>query len=190
MLADFPENETMNRILRDSTTAQTSAESLAEIYSDERVAHLTRLCARGFNRALTRRLADHDISFGQWVFLRILWKQEGLTQRELSERANLTEPTVHTALAKMQQQGLVKRRTEDGNKRKQHVYLTDHGRALRSVLEPLAVEANEAALQGFEAEESEALRQMLILILSNLERDEAEAAARGQKVPPTRGMSV
>jgi len=180
----------MNRISRDTSTAETSAESLADFYKDERVAHLTRLCARGFNRALTRRLADHDISFGQWVFLRILWKQEGLTQRQLSEHANLTEPTVHTALTKMQQQGLVKRRTQDGNRRKQHVYLTDHGHALRSVLEPLAVEANEAALKGFEARESEAMRQLLIHILANLERDEAEAAARGQKVPPTRGMSV
>ena len=190
LIADFPENETMNQTLRDSGTSKSSAESLAEIYQDERVAHLTRLCARGFNRALTRRLADYDISFGQWVFLRILWKQEGLTQRELSERANLTEPTVHTALAKMQQQGLVERRTEDGNRRKQHVYLTDHGRGLRSDLEPLAVEANEAALQGFAVEDNEALRQMLIRMLANLEQDEIKAAARGQKVPPTRGTNM
>ncbi len=180
----------MNRIVPKPETAGRSREDLADLYRDERVAHLTRLCARGFNRSLTRLLAENDISFGQWVFLRILWKQEGLTQRELSARANLTEPTVHTALAKMEAQGIVTRRTEEGNRRKQHVYLTERGRALKSVLEPLAVEANETALRGIAPESREQLRSMLLHILSNLERDEAEAEARGQRVPPTRGGGV
>ena len=88
---------------------------------DERVAHLVRLCARGFNRSLSRRLSGHDISFGQWVFLRILWQEEGLAQRQLSERANLTEPTVHTALIKMEQQGLIRRQHKEGDRRNQYV---------------------------------------------------------------------
>ena len=180
----------MNRIVQEPGSSEILTKNLAEIYQDERVAHLTRLCARGFNRALTRRLADNGISFGQWVFLRILWKEEGLTQRELSERANLTEPTVHTALTKMEVQGIVSRRTEEGNRRKQHVYLTDRGRALKTVLEPLAVDANKKALQGLEADQQEALRQILIHILGNLEIDEAEAEARGERVPPTRGVAV
>lgn len=184
------EKEVMNRIFRGPGSSESLREDLSELYRDERVAHLTRLCARGFNRSLTRRLADHDISFGQWVFLRILWDQEGLTQRDLSERANLTEPTVHTALTKMEQKGIVSRRTREGNRRKQHVYLTERGRALRSVLEPLAIEANDIALLGIDKAQQETLRQMLIQILGNLETDEAEANARGQRVPPTRGSVV
>ncbi|MCI5109463.1 MAG: MarR family transcriptional regulator [Marivita sp.] len=175
---------------REPGAAPRSRDDLPEQYRDERVAHLIRLCARGFNRSLTRRLADSDVSFGQWVFLRILWKEEGLTQRQLSERANLTEPTVHTALTKMAAQGMIIRRTEDGNRRKQHVYLTNHGRSLKSVLEPLAVDANETALQGLDPETSEQLRTLLIHILGNLERDEAEAEARGLRIPPTRGGNV
>ena len=177
----------MNRILREANSSDDPEVDLFEIYRDERVAHLTRLCARGFNRSLSRRLVDKDVSFGQWVFLRILWKQEGLTQRELSERANLTEPTVHTALSRMEQQGIVIRRTQDGNKRKQHVYLTEKGRSLRAELEPLAIEANEAALRGLDDAQKEMLRKTLILILSNLAKDEAEA--RGIRIPPTRGWS-
>lgn len=180
----------MNRAAQSIATAEAAEKDLFETYRDERVAHLTRLCARGFNRSLTRRLADHGVSFGQWVFLRILWKQEGLTQRELSERANLTEPTVHTALSKLESQGIVVRRTEGGNRRKQHVYLTDQGRDLQAVLEPLAVEANETALRGLDAAEQDRLRATLIRILENLAADEAEAEARGQRVPPTRGWSV
>jgi len=163
--------------------------NLFDVYKDERIAHLTRLCARGFNRSLPRRLGDQWLSFGQWVFLLILWKEEGLTQKQLSDRASLTEPTVHTALHKLEQQGIVTRCTQNGNKRKQHVYLTDNGRAMQSVLEPLAVEANEIALQGLDDADQERFRQTLILILQNLRADEAEAEAKGIRIPPTRGWS-
>lgn len=180
----------MNRSLRDTDSPQDRGADLPEALKDERVAHLVRLCARGFNRSLTRRLADHGVSFGHWVFLRILWKTEGLTQRQLSEQANLTEPTVHTAMAKLQEAGIVTRRTESGNRRKQHVYLTKKGRDLQIVLEPLAVEANSIALKGLDKAEQNALRQMLLHILENLAEDEAEAEARGLRIPPTRGNAV
>lgn len=155
-------------------------------YADERIAHLVRLCARGFNRSLARRLASHGITFGQWIYLRLLWKQEGLTQRDLSEAANLTEPTTHTALAKLEKQGLVQRRTLEPNKRKQHTFLTKKGRDLQNVLEPLAIEANDVALAGLSKERCAQLRADLITILANLSEDEVEAEARGLKVPATR----
>lgn len=180
----------MNRAVRDTETPDQAAQTLKDAYAQERIAHLLRLCARGFNRSLARQLAEHDISFGQWVFLRILWKQEGLTQRELSELANLTEPTVHTALAKLEQQEIVVRRTEDGNRRKQHVYLTERGWSLQEVLEPLAVEANEAGLRGLDAQDRDRLHDVLLTILANLTREEAEAEAIGLKVPPTRGFGM
>lgn len=166
------------------------AAGLADKYADERVAHLVRLCARGFNRSLSRRLADHGVPFGHWVFLRILWKTEGLTQKELSELASLTEPTVHSALAKLEKLGIVERRTRDGNRRKQHVYLTPKGRDLQSVLEPLAVEANEIALRGVREADRDRLHELLVRILGNLARDEAAAEEAGIRIPPTRGFAV
>lgn len=157
-----------------------------ERFGSERIGHLTRQCARGFNRALTRRLAKHDISFGQWLFLRILWKKDGITQKQLSEASNLTEPTVHTAIVKLESQGIVERRTQAGNKRKLHVYLTSKGERLRSTLEPLAVEANSKALGGIDESDQQRLKEMLILMLVNLEADEIESEERGMRYPPTR----
>ena len=43
--------------------------------------------ARALVRSLSVRLAEHQVSFGHWSFLRVLWVGDGLTQRELSERA-------------------------------------------------------------------------------------------------------
>ena len=83
----------------------------------ERLAHLTRLAARGFTRSLQLRLDGFDMTFGHWIFLRILWDEDGLTQRVLSERASLTEPTTHNALVKLEKLGYVKRKNLKGNNR-------------------------------------------------------------------------
>ena len=58
-------------------------------------------------RALQMRLAEHRVSFGHWSFLRILWEGDGLTQRELSERAGVMEPTTFSALKAMERLGYI-----------------------------------------------------------------------------------
>ena len=158
-------------------------------WEEERIARLIRLAARAFNRSLQLRLTGEGVTFGQWIFLRILWQSDGLTQRELSERAQLTEPTTHTALLRMEELGLIVRRKVGNNRRRQHAFLTERGRQLRDVLEPLAVETNELALDGLTAAEVQTLRHALSTIIRNLGEDEKEAASRGLRVPATRSLA-
>jgi DNA-binding MarR family transcriptional regulator len=157
-----------------------------ERFGSERIGHLTRQCARGFNRSLTIRLAEHEVSFGQWLFLRILWKKDGITQKQLSDISNLTEPTVHDAIVKLESQGIVERRTLPGNKRKLHVFMTPKGRCLKDTLEPLAIETNNRALSGIDQADQDRLKELLILMLVNLESDEIESVKRGLRFPATR----
>ena len=65
---------------------------------NDRMAHLVRDATRALVRALQERLARHDVPFGHWAFLRILWETDGLTQRELSREAGVMEPTTFAAL--------------------------------------------------------------------------------------------
>lgn len=157
-------------------------------WEDERVARLVRLAAKSFNRSLQLRLTSEGVTFGQWIFLRILWRNDGLSQRDLSDRANLTEPTTHTALTRMQELGLITRRKVGSNRRRQHAFLTERGWQLRDKLEPLAVETNEVALAGLSGEEVEILRYALRTVIRNLGQDETQSAARGLRVPPTRSL--
>tara|TARA_R110002049_G_scaffold185552_2_gene353745 strand:+ start:548 stop:1075 length:528 start_codon:yes stop_codon:yes gene_type:complete len=156
--------------------------------TEERIARLVRLAARAFNRSLQMRLSTEGVTFGQWIFLRILWTNDGLSQRELSEKAQLTEPTAHTALLRMEELGFIMRRNVGGNKRRQHAFLTQKGWALRDRLEPLAVETNALAVEGLSEEEVRALRRALGLMIRNLEQDEKHGAALGLKVPSTRSL--
>ena len=79
---------------------------------DDRLAHLIREATRLLVRSLQARLQQHDVSFGHWAFLRILWEQDGLSQRQLSEAAGVMEPTTHAALHAMEQRGYVERRRQ------------------------------------------------------------------------------
>lgn len=160
-----------------------------EALASERLARLTRLAARGFNRALQIRLAAHGVSFGQWIFLRILWAEDGLSQRELAHRSGLTEPTTHTSLQRLEKQGLIARRHLPGDRRRQHAFLTQAGRDLRDEIEPLAVDVNDIAVRGLDEADQIVLRRALLTVIANLEADEAAAARRGERMPSTRSAS-
>ncbi len=148
-----------------------------EAVPDDRLAHLIRDVARAQMRALQLRLAEHEVSFGHWTFLRILWLKDGLTQRELSELAGVMEPTTFAAVKAMEQMGLVERRQLAGNRKNMHVFLTRAGRALEKKLVPLAEEVNHISVAGSTEAQVQAMRQFLLLMLENLAAD-AQAAGR------------
>jgi DNA-binding MarR family transcriptional regulator len=159
-----------------------------EAVPDDRLAHLVRDAARGLTRALQLRLSEHSISFGHWAFLRILWEGDGISQRELSVRAGLMEPTTHAAVLKMEALGYVTRRRQQGNRKKLYIYLTPEGRDLKDQLVPLAEDVNHVAVQGVPASEVETTRRTLLSIIANLAADEERALEDGMRITPTRRL--
>jgi DNA-binding MarR family transcriptional regulator len=144
-----------------------------EAVPNDRLAHLVKDATRGLVRALTNRLAAHGVSFGHWVFLRILWEHDGLTQRELSVQAGLTEPTTLSAIMAMERAGYVTRRKMPGNLKNVHVFLNHEGRALRTSLVPLAEEVNRVAIAGITAADVAVTRRTLLAMIENLAGDES-----------------
>jgi DNA-binding MarR family transcriptional regulator len=142
---------------------------------NDRLAHLIRDVARAQQRALQQRLAEFDVSFGHWTFLRILWLQDGLTQKELSDMAGVMEPTTFSAVRAMEEMGLIERRQLAGNRKNMHVFLTDPGRQLQHQLVPLAEEVNRISVAGLPAETVRLLRQSLLTMIENLAQDSSEA---------------
>src|SRR5262249_36942587 len=86
--------------------------------------YLVRDTHRAFQRLLERRIAAYGVTRGQWYFLRVLWNEDGLTQRELSARVGMMEPTTVIALRSMEKSGLIRRRRSTDDKRRSHVWLT------------------------------------------------------------------
>jgi DNA-binding MarR family transcriptional regulator len=138
----------------------------------DRLAHLVKDTARAFDRALQARLAVHGVSIGHWFFLRVLWKTDGLTQRELAREAGVMDSTAFIALRAMAARGYVVRRPVAGDRRKKGVFLTARGRVLERRLVPLAVEVNAIAVRGIAPKQVAATRKTLIALLANLAVDE------------------
>jgi DNA-binding MarR family transcriptional regulator len=140
---------------------------------DDRLAHLVRDSGRAYSRALQVRLAQHDVPFGHWTFLRILWESDGLTQSELSVQAGVMEPTTFSAMKKMESLGYITRRHSAENKKNLYVYLTPKGRKLKQILVPLAEQVNQVSVKGISSQEVATTRRVLLAILNNLAKDDA-----------------
>lgn len=142
-----------------------------EAVPDDRLAHLIRDVSRAQMRALQQRLQGYGVSFGHWTFLRILWTQDGLTQRELSELAGVMEPTTFSAVKAMEQMGLIERRQLPGNRKNVHVFLTEAGRTLEESLVPLAEEVNHISVAGLGEKQIAIVRKSLLTMIENLAED-------------------
>jgi len=157
-----------------------------EAVPNDRLAHLVRDAGRSCVRALQMSLAEHSISFGHWTFLRILWQTDGLTQRDLSNKAGVMEPTTFTALRAMEKLGYITRKQTPTNKKNVYIWLTIKGRALKKKLEPLAEEVNRVAIQGVTASDIAATRKTLLAIIENLAQEELSSAHRKRQLPSNR----
>src|SRR5262245_29768707 len=160
-----------------------------EAVPNDRLAHLVKHAARGLARALQMRLTEHSVSYGHWTYLRILWEAEGLTQRELSARAGVMEPTTFAALKAMAKRGYLTRRRNPQSRKEMQIDLTPQGRALETKLVPLAEDVNEVALRGVDAADIAATRRTLLAMIENLKVDETQSPTPLRRIPSTRELS-
>lgn len=169
--------------------AQRAPLSWRDTMSSDRMAHLVRGAHRGLMRGLQMRLHEHGVAHGHWTFLRVLWRTDGLTQRQLSEQVGVMEPTTYAALQAMEKLGLVTRQRLPGNRKQVRGFLTPKGTSLRAQLVPLAEEVNEVALAGVPPEDIAATRRTLLAMIENLARDEADASSTTRRMPSTRELA-
>jgi len=152
-----------------------------EAVQEDRLAHVVKDATRALVRALSLRLARHDVSFGHWAFLRVLWEHDGLTQRELSDEVGVMEPTTFAAVTAMERAGFVLRERRPENRKNVYVRLTARGRALKRKLVPLAEEVNRIGVAGVPPEHVVTTRAVLVAIIENLARDEARPPEPSRK---------
>src|SRR5690606_32318135 len=130
--------------------------------------HLARLTFRAFARTLEQRIVDHGVTIGQWRFLRELWRQDGITQRELSERLSMREPSTVAAVRSLESAGLVRRVRDTCDRRKIRVHLTPRARRLREPLLCHVREVNRIATKGIPEQDLETTRRVLLQLMANL----------------------
>ena len=132
--------------------------------------YLVRDAHRAFQRLLERRIATYGVTRGQWYFLRVLWTADGLSQRELSARVGMMEPTTAIALRSMERSQLIRRLRADDDRRKVQVFLTAKAKRLRNELLTVARGITAEAEHGLAARELATFRRVIARMTANLDR--------------------
>jgi len=93
------------------------------------------------HRRTNALLASLDVTAEQFVLLEVLIRQDGITQQEISRRADSDPNTVRAMLLLMEKNGLVERRPHETDRRALDVILTPKGHGkyadILNLLEPL-----------------------------------------------------
>src|SRR5262249_23169515 len=131
---------------------------------------LVRDANRAFQRLLERRIAPYGVTRGQWYFLRVLWTADGLSQRELSARVGMMEPTTAIALRSMERSQLIRALRAGEHRRKVRVFLTAKAKRLRSQLLTLARDITMEAEDGIGPRDVAAFRRVISRMTANLDR--------------------
>ena len=134
--------------------------------------YLVRDAHRAFQRLLEKRIAPHGVTRGQWYFLRVLWEEDGLSQRELSARVGMMEPTTVIALRGMEKSGLIRRERSNDDRRITKVHLTPKARRLRDRLLQISQGVNDQAAESIDPGALAQFRRVIARMTENLDRIE------------------
>ena len=151
----------------------TDASSSAD--PDNSLGYQVRRCHRRFDRLLGGKLSEYNLKPGFWYYLRILWRDDGVSQRFLSDMTYVAENTTATMIGAMVEAGLVQRERDEQDRRKFKVSLTDKGRALEDRSLHHVQEINAIATRGIAQEDWQHCLTILRRMAENLE---AEAEGR------------
>jgi len=117
---------------------------------------------------LKSRLASLNIKPGQIPLIVWLLEEDGLTQSDLCQKANIEQPSVAEMLRKMEKDGVISRRRDAKDGRKYCIYLTAKIRRKAAEIYLSAHQSNQRALAGLSKKETETFLKTLHRIIANL----------------------
>jgi MarR family transcriptional regulator, organic hydroperoxide resistance regulator len=135
---------------------------------DDSLDFLIRDTRRLLLKAIEIRLAQNGIPLGAWFPLRILYEEDGITQRELSRKLGYLDAAAGAIVEVMEKLNLVRRERNAEDRRKINVFLTPVGRRMGKRTIKHMQEINAQIESGFTRREAETLRDLLRRAHDNL----------------------
>jgi MarR family transcriptional regulator, organic hydroperoxide resistance regulator len=115
--------------------------------------HLITRLAYELNGDLVEKLRRERINVTRWRILAVLAMGDGITIKEIIERAMMQQSALSRALMKMEKEGYVRRASHRDDARYVQVFLTDKGRTLFGSLNVVVRRRQQRLLKGFSARE-------------------------------------
>lgn len=97
---------------------------------------------------MAKQLKPYNIGSGQYTFLYVLYKNNGINQESLADILDIDKATTARAVAKLEKEGYVKRVTDADDKRAFRIYITDKTLATMPFIRKAMLEWNEMVTIG------------------------------------------
>lgn len=117
---------------------------------------------------INQKLKDTDIKSGQYVFFYFIYHNEGITQKELSEKLKIGKATTTKAIKNLLESGYIKREEDALDKRCFRLYLTDKGKETSPFLTATFKDMENIYSSGFDEQEKEYILSILKKIFDNV----------------------
>ena len=126
--------------------------------------------ARAIRRVFDQRASGMGVTRAQWRVLARLKREPGLKQVELAERLDMEPITLCRIVDRLEEAGLVERKTDPSDRRAWLLELTASADPVVKQLRGLARSIAEEAMDGIEEGDIRALQDRLAAIRSNVTR--------------------
>jgi DNA-binding MarR family transcriptional regulator len=111
---------------------------------------------------------NFGITVDQWIVLKNVYAHEGISQSELAAKAFKGMPTLTHIIDLLCKKGLLKRETDEGDRRRSSLTLTTQGREKVEELWPKVSQIRRKAWQNLSREDFEHFKHILDVIYNNL----------------------
>jgi MarR family transcriptional regulator for hemolysin len=127
--------------------------------------------ARLIRTAFDRRVRELGITRAQWLLLTRLHRNPGVSQSELADLMEVERASAGRMIDRMEANGWVERRAQNGDRRVKRVYLTEEAERVHRRIWHVAEETVEDALSGLSAAEAAQLISLLGRVKATLVED-------------------
>ena len=132
------------------------------------VSKIKQLGDRVFEKILTAQGIE-AFNGAQGRILYVLWQEDGVPIKIISERCGLAITSLTTMLERMEKSGLIIRQQDSGDKRKTLLFLTEKAKALKEDYDSISDRMSDIFYQGFTEDEIRTFEDHLERIRLNLE---------------------
>lgn len=137
---------------------------------DQSVGYLMRQVLSSILNQVDNRLAEHDLTYAQWLPLfKLVMNECPNTMATLSRELGIDPGAMTRSLDRLEAKGLVQRERSATDRRVVHITLTPAGREVAAHVPPVLSAVLNQHLVGFSADEWQTLLTLLRRMLSNAE---------------------
>ena len=121
-----------------------------------------------FHRRVMAELSQEGLTSGQPKVLDYLGLHDGSAQKDVAAGCQIDPATLTGLLARMEEKGLIRRGTREGDRRTQYVYLTELGRHRHQQVRQTFSRLEAEVLSGLDEPQRQALNQALLTVCETM----------------------